>query len=390
MIQKVGILTTSYAQNGTYGCNYGAALQGYALVKQLRLMGMESYDINYNSAYVYNPQQYSIVKRYLMRVIKLFNLNNLKSKYRSIKNKKNISLLYNMFLDFIMANDLIYEKGKFFTFEELKGISDSFDAFITGSDVVWNPYLHKNKNDEGFFLDFAKPGVKRIAYAPSIGVTIFPESAKGNLKELLLRFNSLSIRETAGANLIRNITGIEIPVVVDPTLLLSAEQYDNIAVLPENTPEEYILVYKFGDIQHTQDTITNIAKYLRLPIIYVPAGQYDKGVQPRYDIGPKEFVGLIKKARIVLTDSFHCTVFCLLYHTPFYTFYRSIPRNGTDINSRIVNILDMVNLRDRLVLPGRLIDYSKIDDIDFDTSDNILSEKRRFAKDYLYKALQED
>ena len=386
-MKKIGIMTSSYAGNGTYGCNYGAALQGYALVKQLRMMGYEAYDINYNSSYVYNPKQYGKIKRFLLRVTKIFNIAIVKGKIRSIQNKDNIAVLRNKFSIFVKQYELTYENGKFFTIEELNKISDSFYAFITGSDVVWNPFLHKNQNDKGFFLDFTKKGVKRIAYAPSTGVTVFPEAAKKDLRELLLKFDALSVREQSGANLLKNITGIDVQVVIDPTMLLNSIVYDEIIAMPPNIPENYILVYKFGDIQHTVDSINDVKRVLKLPIIYIPAGEYEKNVCPIYDAGPNEFVGLIKNAKVVLTDSFHCTVFCLLYHTPFFTFYRSLPSNGRDLNSRVIDLLEMVGLKDRLVLPDTKIEYSKIDSIDFTHCDKVLERNRLSAINYLKEAL---
>ena len=386
-MKKIGILTSSYADNGTYGCNYGAALQGYALVRTLRTMGYDAYDINYNSSYVYNPNQYGKIKRFLLRLTKIFNINIVKGKIRSIQNKDNISMLRSKFSTFVINNGLTYENGKFYTFEELNRISETFYAFITGSDVVWNPYLHKNLNDKGFFLDFAKEGVKRIAYAPSTGVTVFPDTAKRDLKDLLLKFDALSVREQSGANLIKDLTGIDVQVVIDPTMLLDSTMYDDIIEMPTDVSGDYILIYKFGNIKHTEETIKEIKRKLGLPVIYIPAGLYEKGASPRYDIGPNEFVGLIKNARIVLTDSFHCTVFCLLYHTPFYTFYRSLPGNGRDLNSRMINLLEMVELKDRLVLPNTTIDFLNIDSIDFENCDKLLEQFRFAAVNYLKEAL---
>ena len=195
------------------------------------------------------------------------------------------------------------------------------------------------------------------------------------------------MREQSGANLIKDLTGIDVQVVIDPTMLLDSTMYDDIIEMPTDVSGDYILIYKFGNIKHTEETIKEIKRKLGLPVIYIPAGLYEKGVPPRYDIGPNEFVGLIKNARIVLTDSFHCTVFCLLYHTPFYTFYRSLPGNGRDLNSRMINLLEMVELKDRLVLPNTTIDFLNIDSIDFENCDKLLERFRFAAVNYLKEAL---
>ena len=388
ILKKVGIITSSYASNGTFGCNYGAALQGYALVKQLRLMNYDAYDINYNSSYVHNPQQYSFAKKITSRIKLLFNPRVVKNKLISLRNRRNWNVLSSSFRNFIAENNLTFHDGDFYSLDELRKLSRDFYAFITGSDVVWNPNLHKGYNDEGFFLDFAADGVKRIAYAPSTGVTSFPETSKGNLRELLLKFDALSIREQSGADLIRDLTGIDINVVLDPTLLLSPEGYDEIVKLPNDIPPEYILVYKFGEIPHTEEQIDKLQKMLNIPVICIPAGKYGKRFSPRYDIGPGEFIGLIKNARIVMTDSFHCSVFCLIYHTPFYTFYRTMPKAGQDINSRMTNLLRMVHLDNRMIAPGDAIDFSSMNEIDFESSDKIIDSMRKESFSYLRNALE--
>lgn len=388
ILNKVGIITSSYASNGTFGCNYGAALQGYALVKQLRLMNYDAYDINYNSRYVHNPQQYSFIKGIASRFKLLFNPRIVKNKLISLRNRRNWNTLSSSFRRFIAENELTFDDGAFYTFDELKILSRDFYAFITGSDVVWNPNLHKGHNDEGFFLDFAADGVKRIAYAPSTGITSFPDTAKGDLGDFLRKFDALSIREQSGADLIRNLTGIDLDVVLDPTLLLPPEEYDEIIRLPDDIPPEYILVYKFGEIPHTQEQIDKLQKELDLPVICIPAGKYGKRFSPRYDVGPGGFVGLIRNARIVMTDSFHCSVFCLIYHTPFYTFFRTMPKPGQDINSRMSNLLRMVHLDNRMIAPGDEIDFSNMNEIDFESADRIIDSMRKESCLFLKNALE--
>ena len=387
-MKKVGVITSSSAKNGTFGCNYGAALQGYALIKQLRILGYDAYDLNYISANEYHPNQYNLLKRTLLRAKLIFNVNLVKRKIQEHKNRDNLTIWRNKFKEFIAENDLTYEKGSFYTIEQLQEKSGDFYAFITGSDVVWNAYLHKGVNDEGFFLDFAVPGVKRIAYAASIGSQTLPETAKGNLKELLLKFDALSIREKTGADLIKSITGIEMPVVLDPTMLLNPVEYEEIVKVPEYLPDKFIAVYVFGSLPHTQKKIEELKTKLDLPLIYIPAGDLLSD-QPDYRIGPGEFIGVIRKARLVITDSFHCTVFCLINHTPFYTFCRSDPRSGENINSRMIDLLKMVDAEDRMVMPGDDINYEKIDAIDFKRTDELIEEKRRESMAYLLGALNE-
>ena len=386
-MKKIGVLTTSYAGSGCYGCNYGAALQGYALIKQLRLLGYEAWDINYLSDTVYEPRQYNFFKRCLKRLPLLFNTSLLLKKIRNIKTRKVRRLNRDKFFEFVSKFDLTYQNGKFFQFEDLRTISQEFYAFIVGSDVVWNPYLHKNINEKGFFLDFATNLSKRIAYAPSFGVTSLPETARGNLKELLLKLNAISVRERSGADLIYEETGIRVPVVLDPTLLLSPEHYKDAISIPLNLPQKYIVVYRFGKLKYFLENILNISKKMKLPIVYIPSNN-DGHFVPHYEFGPSEFLGVIKNAELVLSDSFHCTALSIVFHRPFLTFLRTLPQEGKDINSRMIDLLEMLQLKERMVFPEDKIDFDKLFDIDFSTTEKCLRTLRQDSLLYLNEALK--
>lgn len=386
-MKKIGIITSSCGKSGTYGCNYGAALQGYALVRQLRDWGYDAYDINYLSSYEYRPQQYSKLKRTLLRLRILLDPMAVKGKIAQIKNRNKLKLNFSCFEEFVKKNNLTYQNGKFYTLVELNNVSDSFYAFITGSDVVWNPYLHKNVNDPGYFLDFAKLGVKRISYAASFGVTTLPKESRKTLKNFLDKFDSISVREKSGAKLIKDVTDIDVSVVLDPTFLLDAQKYNDIESKVIDLPEKYIAVYKFGKISHTEEKIKEISRKLNWPVIYIPSGE-TVIYNVKYDIGPGEFIYIIRNAGLVISDSFHCTVFCLINHTNFLAFYRTLPQEGRDLNARVIDLLDMVKLSDRIIKPNEEINYDKLLQIDFSSSDKIIEKMRNKSLEYLKNALE--
>ena len=384
---KIGIITTSSGGDGTFACNYGAALQGYALVKQLQLLGFDAWDLNYISDNEYRPLQYNIVKRTLLRLPLLFKPYLVKQKISEYKNRDNRKINRNSFVKFIEENQITYNNGAFYQFLDLKRVSSEFYAVITGSDVVWNPLLHKNINDRGYFLDFAPKGVKRIAYAPSFGITQLPDTAKKDLAEFLQKFDAVSVREKSGAEIIRKETGLEVQVVLDPTLLLEPKYYKEVLRFPKDLPEEYIAVYRFGNLDFTKEKIREISKKCNLPIVYIPSNN-DGTFDPDYSIGPGEFLGVIKNAKLVLSDSFHCTVFAIINHKPFLTFYRSMPEQGKDINSRMIDLLDMVRLKERLIKPGESIPYERLFEIDFNYTDRIIEKRRKASLMYLKNALE--
>ncbi|MCC8042933.1 MAG: polysaccharide pyruvyl transferase family protein [Oscillospiraceae bacterium] len=297
-MKKIGIMTMSSGANGLYGCNYGAALQGYALIEYLRSCGFEAWDLNYNSEYEYHPNQYSGLEKSKKRLQLLFNYKAVKGKLLSYKNKSGIQANKAAFDGFVRENNLTYSEGKFYSYQDLANVSSEFYAFITGSDVVWDPYNHQGQNDEGYFLNFCDQGVRRIAYAPSIGVTSLPDTAERNLKELLIQFDALSIREKSGAELIKNVTGLSVPVVLDPTLLVDRHAYDKIKRRKISLPDQYIAVYKFGEIEYTDEMVRLISERLNLPVVLIPS-RYDSKFKTYWDIGLGEFIEVIKNARLV-------------------------------------------------------------------------------------------
>ena len=386
-MRKIGIITSSCGKSGTYGCNYGAALQGYALVMQLRELGFDAYDIKYISDNEYRPQHYNVLKRTLLRLPLLLNPKQVKGKIEQIKKRNVLNLNLSYFKDFVNQNNLTYNNGAFYTLQELKNESSSFFAFITGSDVVWNPYLHKNVNDPGYFLDFTEKDIKRISYAASFGVTVLPEESRRTLKSLLEKFDAVSVRENSGAELIKRETGLSVKVVLDPTLLLDPVKYNDIECDVSDLPSKYIAVYRFGNLEHTDQKIREISRKLNLPIVFIPSGRTNE-YNVRYDVGPGEFIHIIKHADLVLSDSFHCTVFCLINHIPFLTFYRSKPLNGKDINSRMIDLLNTVDLTNRIVEPGKEINYETLFQIDFTEPDEIIKKMRMESLQFLKKALE--
>lgn len=372
--------------NGTFGCNYGGALQGYALVTQLRKMGFDAHDVHYVSKNITSKAENDRLSKLKHKIKQLTDLQAIRFKVYMILHKKELAANMEAFQEFVKKNDLAYNNGKFYSIEELSSLSEEFYAFITGSDVVWDPYNTQNKNDEGYFLDFCTSSCKRIAYAPSIGVTKLPPQSEENLKELLEKFSALSIREKSGSDLIKNVTGINVPVVLDPTLLVDPKEYERIVRIPDNLPEHYIAVYRFGNNPHTDIKIREISRKYSLPVVFIPAR--NEGFSPRYDLGPGEFIGVIRKADLVITDSFHCTIFSLLNHTPFLTFVRSNPKNVTSTQSRVINLLETFDMTDRYILPDTEIEIEDIFSLDFNKFEGKISKMREESLNYLDSALK--
>ena len=204
---------------------------------------------------------------------------------------------------------------------------------------------------------------------------------------MLEKFDAISVREKSGADIIYRETEMHAQVVLDPTLLLEPKYYDDVTKIPEDLPSRYMAVYRFGNLKHTADKIREISEKCKLPIVYIPSNN-DGLFKPNYSIGPGEFLGVIKNAELVLSDSFHCTVFALINHRPFLTFYRTVPEPGKDINSRMTDILKTVEMSDRLIKPSDEIKYDKLFDLNFDNADKIIDRMRKESLKYLKNALE--
>lgn len=378
-MKKVGIIT-SYLD---FDKNYGGILQGYALSRIINNMGYETYIMPYVYQHI-TEENISLLHKILRICRKKITIAVNTPKRNQEKSFRTIKSFVNEHLP-LYSNDIT-------TINDLKVIAKEFHAFVTGSDQVWNVRLQKNHCDPGMFLSFVPKGVKKIAYAPSMGST---SSITGDLSkefnDAISDFDAISARELSGQKLIKETTGLFAPIVLDPTLLMPVEWWNEFLDAPEDLPPEYILLYRFGtEMESTDRAICEVQKKYNLPIIELPSSskalsdEYTK----KYNINPAQFIGLIKNATIVLTDSFHCTVFSILMRTQFLTFYRQPPENKNNMNARVDDLLQMTGLADRLVKPGMSVIYKKISDEDFNSAHLAIEERRDASLSYLRDALK--
>lgn len=380
MVKKIGILTSAQS----FGDNYGAVLQAYALSKVLASKGYEPNIIKYKVDGEYVNHGAPIAERLKNT---LFNSEmSFHAKKTLVLNKltkKSVNSVFGEFTD----KYLNFYNEEFIGFDELNENPPAFPAFITGSDQVWNPVIHGNKNDPGYFLDFVPAGAKRISYAPSIGVDKISAECEETLGSFLEKFDALSIREKSGAEIIKKCCGIDVPVMLDPTLLLTSADWDEIAQKPENLPEKYIFCYKFGKSETMDKTIKRISKKYGLPVVAAPSSPEVK-FKADYSIGPAQFLSAIKNATLVCADSFHATVFSVLYKKPFLIFPRHAAGGNINMNSRMENILETLGLEDRYVHENSEYNEKGLFEISFETAEAVLKEKRAESNSFLDTALQ--
>ncbi len=252
------------------------------------------------------------------------------------------------------------------------------DIYFTGSDQVFNPNA---RYVPVYYLNFDKGNGKKVAYAPSFGISEFDDNITAKISDYIKDFDYLSCREPAGAEYLSKITGSEVPVVVDPVLLHNSEEWGKVAVSP-NYGKEYIFIYDLNGAENLIHIAKNIQKHTGLPIVCL-TGKREKFYPVNkqiYDSGPAEFLGWIKKASYVVTDSFHGTVFSLIFCKQFFSF---IALEKT--SSRIKSILDKVRLSNRIVTR---ISVPNFDFSDFEKIESIqLDVINKDSKSYIKQAL---
>ena len=312
-----------------------------------------------------------VLKSKLCKVYNLLPFNN---------KKLNIMLRYIKFIEFNKENIV---KSKYVLHKDLwndeinNKISESYNYFISGSDQIWNP--NSPFCNRYAFLDFAKKGQK-IAYAPSFGINKLPAEYEKSYKRWIDNIDYLSVREEVGAYIIKELTGRDAEVLVDPTIMLSKDEWLSIAQKPKcYKGKKYILTYFLGKMsEEVNIKLNKLARENNYEIINL----LDKMDREVYSVDPSEFIWLINNAQLMCTDSFHGVVFSLIMKTPFVVLNR-IDQFGS-MNSRIDNLLKLFNKEERYEMS---IDNKDIFSMDFSNVDSIMDIERKKAYRYLRNAM---
>jgi hypothetical protein len=375
-IKKIGIITL----NGYH--NYGNRLQNYATQEVIKVLGFNVETVIINDI-TSNDNVYNNIKKKINKVSKMSIKDFYKKASKQINKKINYYMNYDginerrrIFMDFSKKN--ILEKFYDNTQENLKHLSDQYDFFVSGSDQVWNP-VYKNKLHI-YFLTFATRN-KRIAYSPSFGVSEISVEHLEQYKMWLTEMASLSVREEAGAKLIKDIANRDAIVLADPTLMLTKEKWLSIAKISPNKPKEkYILTYFLGGISsENQLRIREIAEVYNMKIINL----VDLKDKDTYKTGPSEFIDYINSASAFFTDSFHGVVFSILFETPF-VIYERISLSAS-MYSRIETLLDTFKLKSRK--SDNITTNEEVFEINYSNVHLILEVEREKAVNYLKNAL---
>lgn len=343
--------------------NFGNRLQNYATQSILQVFGYEVVSLRN-----YSLSSYKWINRNCVLSTAYSILKKLKLKYKYLvkdKTKKNFYLFDKRYIkfsdDYIAYNDFSNDLG------------DKYDAIIVGSDQVWNTsfkWLSINA-----FLPFYIP--RKISFSASFGLDSILYDKK--IADCLKNFKKLSVREDAGAKIIKEFTGKDATVLVDPTMLLSSQEWRKISKKPDGAKEKYVLTYflslkcdaakklleavsKDRDVHELLNTDDKVASFA----------------------GPSEFLWLFDHADVILTDSFHACVFSFLFNKPFVVYDRNW--NEGNMNSRLETLLKKFHLERKYVNSGL---YNDIWEHDYIEGYKQLDIERKKAIEFLRDALED-
>lgn len=350
---KIGIITFNRA------INYGAVLQAYALQKFLDSLGIDSDIIDYRSPYI--EEFYKPIKAHPLREPKtfirevIFAPNNLK------KRKKFNDFSYK----YLRLTKPIYDEN------ELKGLNNQYDCFISGSDQVWN--LKWSGFDKVYFLDFAE-NEKKYSYAASFGFERIPEGQEQAYAELLREFKKISVRENTGKNIISELLGRTSEVSLDPTCLLTKNEWKTTAKKPADSG--YVLLYTLERNSKLNAYAKALALEKNTKVIYI-ADAIKKSKQYSYQgfLSPEEFVGLFANAGYVVTNSFHGLMFAVIFEKQFCLQYQ---QKKDAPNSRLSDFLHDFDLEDRVMVG----DYLKDKPINYIHVKKLMEKKKDESRKY--------
>lgn len=342
---KIGIVSLYYKNH-----NYGGLLQAYALTHYLNSHGFEAEQVTWDflDGLKRRPRKgnkakkktaISAAKQIAGNMIEKANQKNYESRHQA----------FDRFERIIPHSDCVY------TYKNIEACTSDYDAFISGSDQVWNMEWYNPEN----FLSFVPEDMKKISYAASMPNIKLSLQQQETLRNHLERFQSLSVREQSTSDMLAKLLDRNVEWVLDPTLLLTQDEWKQVSS-PYEIKEKYILCFYLSGHQPIRTLAKLFSKKVNLPIVTFAnlGGTYLTDVMfgkyKVYDAGPDAFLSLIMNAEFVLTDSFHATVFANIFRKKYFVF----SRDDGKMDSRIASLLKIFQTEDRFCTEEKFnVDY---------------------------------
>lgn len=361
MKNKVGVLTFQNA------INYGAALQTYALNKYLNEIGISCETIDYRCKYIednYKLLSFEIkdMKKTINMIINLINNYIRKRKFNDFKAK------------YIKLSD------KSYCAETVVNLNKEYNVFITGSDQVWNVDLC---NDFNYFLPFVNDNNSRVSFAASFGNIKVLENNEKIIKNILAKYKKISTREKSGKIEIENKLGLECNHVLDPTFLLTDNEWSKLIPKRYEIEEKYILLYILHE-ESSYEIARKISEETGFKV-YIITQSRRKRIEGKYirNAGPIDFLALIKNSEYVVTDSFHGTALSIIFRKNLKVVLKN---KNKYLNDRLVSIINELNLEDCIVNNNSYIS-KLVEKTNYYHSENILNSRIQDSQAYLAECL---
>jgi hypothetical protein len=351
---KVGILTFHYPYN-----NYGAVLQTYSIYKLIELLGYSPHIINFV------PRNPSIKWKILFKL-------------RTV-----LGFQFDVFRKRYIPNILKETK----TEDDLKSLNKQLDCFVVGSDQVWR-YRDNHAHLCNYYLDFVQDNKPKVAYAASFGIDCWPgsDSVTQKIQELLKRFHAISVREEAGVDICRAIMGIDGTRVLDPTLVLDRKYFHVLAEGTRNNKtnhNRYLAYMLLDDSPQYQTFFKQLASKHHLDFRQIKG----KMLSAKKDLcifnSTAKWLSYLKYADVVVTDSFHCVVFSIVFRKQFICM--SNAKRGV---SRLRSMLGLLGLEARFVTSlSQITEVLLTKTIPYDDVEYILDREKQTSLAFLENSL---
>lgn len=352
----------NYENNGTY-------LQAYALQQVINKLG-------HNNVIIDDKH---ILEQHKVKPNINFYIYKVYSWLRSVFNHQPISaakVSHRFYQEFRSRHLNIYQGSDY---------ENKFDAYICGSDQIWSPYLPFIGY---YYLDFTSK--LKIAYAPSVGTSKCGDEYLENVKRCLDSFSFISTRERVGKEVLSKLTDKPVKEVLDPTLLLTRTDWEELVKTNDNSNDKYLFCYFLSTDQWYVNYAIEYARKHKLKVIVFYTDSSVSRLQAKIEYGgPEEFLSLIHSAYSVFTDSFHATVFSLLFHRRFITFKRFKDGGERDQNARLYNLLTPINLTSRFIGETDCKNIDKLPPINYEEIENSMDVIRNDSLNYLKIALEQ-
>lgn len=355
------------------GYNYGASLQAFALMTTIKKMGYSCRIINFETErFKASREMFSKKPRRLKEIIKIAaRLPYTKSLVR--RNE-----LFDEFTNNFMDLSPLYR-----TEWEVIDHAEDYKCIVCGSDQIWN-YSQKDAPAANllYFLNFPKHQ-KRVSYAASFGGWVKEAPKYEDLfMPWLKKFDAISVREQSGVDYLRS-RGIDCVLCLDPTVLLDAEDY-NLICAERLIPEKYILMFSWSSPKNVINATKKISRQLNLPVVNIvpPPRALFSGIPRKLDVGPREFLSMIKNAEFVVTNSFHGTAFSTTFEKPYVSIV-----SDNEPDTRMKSLLEQLGLENHLV-SGENINLDEIFNTDYSSVRSKKFSIRKFSLDWLSNALK--